>query len=597
MKYINLIDKLSAEDKETIKKYICKYEIREQDFVGVDTWLQSWSHANQKLYKLLGNQFIYKVPFEYIKAQDDIDRELKKLVYHHPFMIDLQNFRTSYKTKGFLPTDILNLIFYLTDDINIYKNNKVGYAVKYRAEGAKKLLQISMEEKPLKALKKIVDYFELNKDNYEDFRIAHSIIFNDKVVNGNLCISIHPMDFMTMSDNDSNWSSCMSWEDKGCYHAGTVEMMNSNNVLCCYIESKTPYKFAEGGVWNNKKWRVLAYITKDIVMNGKSYPYDSQELNKIVVEKIKDLAAENLGWFYQYGLEEYKDMQYLYSTYAIDRARNYGYHAKIFSKSFHKHNIIWDTKKMYNDMLNDHQRKYYCYRNKVDRTKVISVSGKTNCLCCGDNIPLELKDYDDYNERYYDVDNLFCGNCKPRYYCSSCENINAFLPPQEYQLLNSRGNVVTKRLCGKCIEKYAFVCPECGKAIYHPDTWNFDDKFCFGYYVLNEMPKEKIFINDVNWSNNFDTVKFKGDEGSEWILQPCFCCKECGKEKQKSMKKIEIWRRYYEWRLGSLKEELHGKQYIFDDIITKENASEYINSKYFKENLKRPTPDQMLTQE
>ena len=63
------------------------------------------------------------------------------------------------------------------------------------------------------------------------------------------------------------------------------------------------------------------------------------------------------------------------------------------------------------------------------------------------------------------------------------------------------------------------------------------------------------------------------------------------------MKKVEIWRRHYEWRTGGHKEELDGRQYIFNDIITKDNASEYINSKYFKENLKRPTPDQMLTQE
>ena len=39
MKYINLIDKLSSTDKETIKAYITKYGCNEQFFIGIDKWL------------------------------------------------------------------------------------------------------------------------------------------------------------------------------------------------------------------------------------------------------------------------------------------------------------------------------------------------------------------------------------------------------------------------------------------------------------------------------------------------------------------------------------------------------------------------------
>ena len=117
-----------------------------------------------------------------------------------------------------------------------------------------------------------------------------------------------------MSDNNSNWQSCMNWQEEGCYRIGTVEMMNSNNVLCCYIEQgKTNWYFgghqtAEDGsidayIWNDKKWRILTYITKDIIMSGKSYPYNNDDYSKKIITEVRDLALKNLGWTYSFGPE------------------------------------------------------------------------------------------------------------------------------------------------------------------------------------------------------------------------------------------------------------------------------------------------------
>ena len=70
----------------------------------------------------------------------------------------------------------------------------------------------------------------------------------------------------------------MSWSRNGCYHAGTLEMMNSNVAAVAYLESNSEYALhldETGEVYPipNKSWRSLVFIHKDIILCGKSYPY------------------------------------------------------------------------------------------------------------------------------------------------------------------------------------------------------------------------------------------------------------------------------------------------------------------------------------
>ena len=269
---------------------------------------------------------------------------------------------------------------------------------------------------------------------------------------------------MTMSDNASDWSSCMSWMEQGCYHVGTVEMMNSNNVVCAYIESKTPFKFGrsnkpdhvgEEWTWNNKKWRQLFYVTKDIIVGGKSYPYANEDFTKEVIKILRELAQENLAWTYSFGPELYKDMIHIGSLYRMDRNKSWVRTGKTF-----KHNIIFDTKGMYNDMLNDQYREYWCVRNKVKKTKIISYSGKAPCACCMNSVIEETDDclyYDDgaYNERYDGVRHILCRSCIDSRYCNWCGNESGYY--KTYKLGENY-------YCSDCWDKYIRKCPDCGKA-------------------------------------------------------------------------------------------------------------------------------------
>lgn len=572
--YIDLIQKLSEDDKKRITNYIKLYGTT--DFIGVDKWLQSWSHANQKLYKLLGNSFIYKEKVSIQKPDNFVVNEITRFIhkYDSPFLHCLFRLHEIYSDFSELPENanwktennaelcsLLKLLRNMTNS-DIWIKDVIDDNIKIKGVNKKKMLQISKGMKPIRAAQKIMNFIKeetLNSSSFkfnwekvykefDEFRIKLSMITNDKFISGNLCFSIHPLDFMTMSDNNYDWSSCMSWRNQGCYHLGTVEMMNSNNVICCYLEGKEPFFFDEPGneeiakaiqqdeyskdlnTWNNKKWRTLCYINKNIIMSGKSYPYQNGDLSKKVIEIAKRLAGDNVNWFYDFGPELYKDMQHIYSGIAMDNNKRW-----IKNKNTIKHNIIWDTKAMYNDMLNDRSCHYWCYRNKVKHNIVYSVSGKAPCLCCGEEVSV-WADEEDYNERYLNVESVVCTSCRKP--CDLCENYFDLI--RYYTLEYPDGKQF--QLCENCFRNIYRICPGCGE----PYLIDLDctDERKFVYYAelergeapvyydapkisLSSPPEEQYALTSCQEpDSNLHFLKVSKNSATP-ILERLYMCKNC----------------------------------------------------------------------
>ena len=440
MKYINLIDQLSDLDKKRIENYISLYGVSSH-FIGIDKWLQNWSHSKQKLYKLLGNSLIKEIDFDYNYSPQNnaiLRVEIDNLISNSAFITEYTDFCNDC-ISNYLHKEVINYDTYLSffdliaESKEIIFKDTTKVLIKLKKSPNAKLLQIQPGTKIIKAFNRIINYFSdeytFDKNNFEKFKTQCSILMTTKNIKAKMVFSIHPLDFLTMSDNDSNWTSCMSWTQEGCYYLGTVEMMNSNNVICCYLKRDVHnYFFGDNKEllknkklkddvsyqWNNKIWRNLVYITKDIIMSGKSYPYEQDYFSKNLIKEVKQMAEDNLHWHYHFGPELYHDMDHINNIYTMDSIRNKIYYSN------NRHNIIWDTNGMYNDMFNSHSTKYWCYRNKVTSTKIISVSGKAPCLCCGESV-LEDGDYEDYNERYSRIGNTICSFCETKYFtCNYC---------------------------------------------------------------------------------------------------------------------------------------------------------------------------------
>jgi len=616
---IDLYNELSDLDKKRIENYLSKWG-SPREMISVPEYLEYWNKNKQKLYKLLGNQMIYSCPFSYDKPQAQISHEISTGLNQtgHPFYEFAMYFRHFLRyaqretiNKKLLSNEAYDIIYDCLY-IESLSNNTFPRNLKEKGYNKKSELRLQKGGKLMKALQKILYYYEdeikywqtyvLKEDPntdlfklFEDFRIAHSMIFNDKHILGTLNFSIHPLDFITMSDNNSNWSSCMNWQDGGCYRAGTVEMLNSNLVICCYLTRKGEMHFNhlhcegyssedeaseevdESWAWNDKKWRQLVYVNKDIIVGGKSYPYENDAIAKKIIEVVKDLAKKNLGWNYTFGPELYKDMLHLNSGYAIERALSYR------SYNPRKKNIIFHTKAMYNDFICDYpQLHYWCYRNKVKKTTVITTSGPSKCLCCGGPL-LEENDYtegydpvDEYHDRYLDTNYVVCHRCADRYYtCDSCCNTNFADDLIKVTLYN--GRIIN--MCSSCAS-YLVYCPVCN-SLYKSERWRNDQYLMLDHSLRDIKEVFKYLVGDIRykdpWLDNQPHAKFlcACPKCSEKLTKEFVEVKSLEGQLEEPIKETCLKQGYYLWHL--------------DDIYIKENVdfSDPNITKLFFKNIKK----------
>ena len=509
---LNLFDYLTKEDNEKIENYIDKFGVSADLYEGNEKYLKYWAESKKKLFHLLGGNLIYEVPYVSEKSDENLNFLIDQLLQKPEFK-EISSFLTGCNSK------IMTSGYYQLYSSNCYKNNALECGIEITHKEKDKPLKFQRGTKMLKVLQKTLEYFGADDElmqMFEKFRIDHSMVFNDKVIRGTLCFSIHPLDFMTMSDNDNGWSSCMSWKNKGCYRQGTVEMMNSNNVVCVYLKNdKHNYIFdttKENCEWNNKAWRQLFYCTKEIIVSGKSYPFYNETITKEALKILRELAFNNWHHSYEFGIEEYKDMIHVGSLYRMENNRMW-----IRSKSgAKKQNILFDTRAMYNDMFNDnHYNSYWCVRNRVKKNTIISYSGKAPCLCCGEIINAEPYDpnpgfYEGaYNERYQNNDLVICKPCEKNYSCHECDKITSDLRSLD-----------SYRLCEKCWNDSIRTCPVCKKPFsidwcnsrYHSGNQLYMCDECSTLYVKNIVKKYFDVRGEHSWNTTYNIKQEEIDQ-------------------------------------------------------------------------------------
>ena len=137
--------------------------------------------------------------------------------------------------------------------------------------------KIPKDMKLLKAFK----FFESNKETLEALQAAASMIIQEDKVEGTLCLSVHPLDFLSASENNHNWRSCHALD--GEYRAGNLSYMTDSCTIMCYLKS-------------DKDEKLPKYIPNlELRPNGRYY-LD----NKIINDHIRD-ALKHLLYYKRYG--------------------------------------------------------------------------------------------------------------------------------------------------------------------------------------------------------------------------------------------------------------------------------------------------------
>lgn len=429
-----MFDKITATEQEAFKHYIrsygpeCGIKQNYSDIADLKVILEPWRDAKSlNLYKLFGNELILSKKIDYQKSVIELADEYRKIYWENNS--PLAKFHDSLNTVLYdkVANDPNNqgtfwLIRNLLDFNVIVSNEYKGNDIEYNIPNTNTKLKLVKGGKIIKFLRKFSEIHGIKE--FPEFAIAHSQILNQKKLKGTLHLSIHPLDYATMSDNNNNWTSCMSWREYGCYRQGTVEMLNSPNTIVAYLSSDSECYNINGLSWNSKKWRELFVITPEVIAGCLGYPYYNSSLEIEVLDWLKELAYKNLGWQYEDKISKFNN------SYSFDSET----HSNVI--------IHFNSEFMYNDFEqgNEHQA-YIAQDLKYDNIN-ITYSGNSECMVCGETCG------DIRHESH-----LVCGKCCEYVYCYKCGE----LLTGDSEIMEHNG----QSYCAYCFEDLP-TCDSCG---------------------------------------------------------------------------------------------------------------------------------------
>lgn len=379
-----MIDNQIKEDVEAII-------VHSQDFpfdVDAAPLMSQWKKAKAPFIKMFGGK-------TFIRSKEPIKVTLSTEQRSRKF----NEFISTLDDNGILNEDFETFLRVNTD--GFFENKVVlPYPTYHIPQGAKML----------KSFKKFLPNQEVTRWAQD----TASRYIQENKIEGYLYLSVDPRDFLTLSENDSNWWSCQSLD--GDYRSGDLSYMVDETTMVAYLAGKEPKHFKclpKDKCWFDKKWRMLIHTnrTKCIYYN-RQYPYDSIDLLRETHQMITNLLPITFAEPQDYGFKavigpfgkrilNYNQLNAGGRTYdlrdLVDASDYTGYCDLIHSSSYSP--IV----SINSDLQGDYITKYIC-NNKQEEDEFIKnlfgikIGGKVICPVCGE----------EYLSR---DDKLLCDNC------------------------------------------------------------------------------------------------------------------------------------------------------------------------------------------
>lgn len=294
-------------------------------------------------------------------------------------------------------------------------------------------------------------------------------------LNGYLNISVHPLDFLSSSENTYNWRSCHALD--GEYRVGNLSYMLDKTTVICYISDNKPEKlprFPDSVFWNSKKWRMLLFLSDEhnAMFAGRHYPFFSEE----VMEEIRSIITKRMGQVYptwwggpmwsHWHNDFYKFITFQKhgeDNFYIPNTRCIPIRDNIVKMS----DLVTDVDGSlhFNDLLNSTcYVPYYCWNENSRKDIHFTIGSEVSCLECEDHLITEL-------------DTMRCDWCggKNMVTCGCCGDTvredNAFWVDSE-----------NAWICGDCFDREYFQCVECGEIFPIDEAHGEDDLYCTECY-------------------------------------------------------------------------------------------------------------------
>lgn len=466
---MSLITQISKEDFNKVIAYSQNIENPKTDMI-----LDKWAIAKQEIsQRFLNGKTRYTYPDKLrfkLNEQAQMDR-FEHLVdyvwnllgdYSHPLCKFLRN---------------------ITVEEFYFNRLSEDYIVEHQ-DGKK----ISKGSKIIKSFK----YFLEDDMLLHDLQDKASELIQENKVEGYLTFSIHPLDFLSSSENTYNWRSCHALD--GEYRAGNLSYMCDRGTMIVYLSTEEKTKlphFPEDVPWNSKKWRMLLHFDEDLeaCFAGRQYPFTSPG----ALEEIFNIFTNWMVPFapvWGYGSPKREKWEGWFNDYIDSFLRGNGETINLEEDRYcvmsngvwDKYEIVLDAphSKHFNDVTRSscYTRPYYMYKMYYGRNKPNFVIGaEIPCLYCG--------------EAYINGDDtMMCSECECEYGDSDSE---------DYCTCNCCGTrfyydnaywVGDDAICPDCANKETFICDECEDRYYNSEKHYHNGQYICNYCLANKEEEE-----------------------------------------------------------------------------------------------------------
>ena len=403
----------------------------------VDKLFSEWLEAKRDIIEAWDGKYIIEVP-EVVTFDLDKDEKKSRIIEFIDVVADRYN---NPDLADFLEWASISEIF----------NNKLERD--YWLDGANK---IPAGTKIIRAFK----YFEENETLLRELQDRLSMILQEDKVTGKLCFSVHPLDFLSASENNYHWRSCHALD--GDYRAGNLSYMLDKSTIMCYLKKpgevvKLP-NFPEDVMWNSKKWRMWIYLSDkwDSMFAGRQYPFFSMSalglVQKYLLMSLKQSPFKWSGWHKDYIASFKRENDTTYGSESDLEGR----HIAMAYNVYKMKDLVTDCENPlhFNDLLeSSFYIPYYCWTRGASRPNIhFSIGNKVPCLHCNGEHNVQRS-----NSMVCDPCELTFGEEENDYfgYCDCCDSRQI------------RDNLIwlestDQLICQDCYQELVDRCDKCG---------------------------------------------------------------------------------------------------------------------------------------
>jgi hypothetical protein len=414
----------------------------------VDRLFDQWLEAKRDFIEAMDGKLIYESPEKITFSLDQKERQSRI----DDFISIVESRWDNYKLANFI-SDMRDGFF----------NNMVLYDYEINGHTIKKGMKL------IKAFK----FFEEDKNALTDIQNYASRIIQEDKIEGTLCLSVHPLDYLSASENTYNWRSCHALD--GEYRSGNLSYMVDSSTMICYLKSDReemlpnfPFK------WNSKKWRVFLYFSNDwnMLMAGRQYPFSTDVGMKYILDELmrKSGLSRNSCWTPWHD-ELLKNVAFGNGEGRFNLNHLY---IPVGNELIKLEDLVRDNpgSMQFNDLLrSSFYTPMYSYRqygryyeqywsNECGQTSATDtrfyIGGAVDCLRCGcEDIQIgESMQCIECEEEYGSLDTDDFG------YCSCC-NRHIYLDNAHW--------IGDEVLCDQCLETETSRCDHCGQIVFNSE--------------------------------------------------------------------------------------------------------------------------------